>query len=99
MNARSKRQNRLTFPVLSDLHNTYGKQLSLVFTVPPDVQEVYRGFKLDLPAHNGDDSWQLPLPTRLVVDAEGIIRSIDADPDYTVRPEPEDSLDVLRSLS
>lgn len=97
-NARSKRMNRLEFPVLSDLGNAYGKELSLVFALPPDVQEIYRGFKLILPDHNADDSWELPLPTRIVVDGQGVIRSIDADPDYTRRPEPEASLEVLRGL-
>ena len=29
---------------------------------------------------------------------ETIVRSIDADPDYTRRPEPELTLDVLRGL-
>lgn len=56
-------------------------------------------FGISLPDHNGDESWELPLPTRLVVDAEGVIRSVDADPDYTIRPEPEASLELVRGLS
>lgn len=51
-----------------------------------------------LPEYNGDGSWELPVPARLVVDAGGVIRSADADPDYTRRPEPEATLDVLRRL-
>jgi peroxiredoxin len=62
------------------------------------LQDVYRGLGIDLPAFNGDDSWQLPLPARIVVDTHGIIRALDADPDYTRRPEPEATLEVLRTL-
>ena len=40
----------------------------------------------------------LPLATRIVVDAQGVIRSFDADVDYTLRPEPEATLEVLRGL-
>jgi hypothetical protein len=29
---------------------------------------------------------------------EGIVRSVDADPDYTRRPEPETTLEVVRDL-
>lgn len=97
-NAEVKRKHGLGFPVLSDRGNEYARQLSLVYTLPEDLREVYGNFGIDVPAHNGDDSWELPIPARLVVDTEGVIRSIDADPDYTRRPEPEASLEVVKSL-
>jgi peroxiredoxin len=84
--------------VLSDANNGYARSLGLVFSLPEDLQEVYRGFGVDLPALHAAQAWELPLPTRLVVDASGVIRSIDTDPDYTRRPEPEATLEVLRSL-
>ena len=93
-----KRRHRLAFPVLHDQDNAYAKSLSLVYTLTDDLRELYAGFGIDLPANHGIDAWELPLATRLVVDAGGIIRSVDADPDYTLRPEPEASLEVLRSL-
>lgn len=69
-----------------------------MFRLPDALQQVYSQFGISLPDHNGDDSWELPLPTRLVVDPRGVIRSVDADPDYTRRPEPEASLAVVRQL-
>ncbi len=51
-----------------------------------------------LPEFNGDDSWELPLPARLVVDGQGVIRSIDAGVDYTRRPEAEASVEVLKTI-
>ncbi len=66
------------------------------FTLPAELQAIYRGFGIDLPACNGDDSWTLPMPARFVIDRAGIVRAADVDPDYTVRPEPEKTLaDVL----
>lgn len=94
-----KSRHNLAFPVLSDLGNAYAKQLSIVFALSPELRELYRSFGIVLPDYNGDGSWELPLPTRLVVDGRGVIRSVDADPDYTRRPEPEASLEVLRALS
>ena len=85
--------------MLSDLGHAYARQLSLVFVLPEDLREVYRAFDISLPDYNGDDSWELPIPARVVVDRDGVIRSVDADPDYTRRPEPEASLEVLRTLS
>jgi hypothetical protein len=33
-----------------------------------------------------------------VVDQQGVIRAAQSDPDYTTRPEPEDTLEALRAL-
>lgn len=84
--------------MLSDAGNAYAKQLGLVFTFPDDLENVYNDLGLSLPDYNGDDSWQLPLPTRIVVGRDGTIGAIDADPDYTVRPEPSATLEALESL-
>jgi peroxiredoxin len=98
LNAEVKSKHRLAFPVLQDQDNTYTRSLSLVYPLLDDLREVYAGFSIDLPGNHGTGSWELPLATRMVVDAGGIIRSVDADPDYTIRPEPEASLEVLRNL-
>ena len=91
-------RNRLTYPVLSDPGNGYARMLSLVFSLPNDVRAVYSSFGIDLEKSNGDPSWELPMPARVVVDREGIIRHVDVDPDYRRRPEPTATLDVLRTL-
>lgn len=97
-NAKVKEKLRLGFPVLSDPGNAYAKQLNLAWPLPDDLREVYLGFGIDVSAYNGEDSWELPLATRLVADGAGVIRAVDADPDYTLRPEPETSSEVVRSL-
>ena len=38
------------------------------------------------------------MPARFVLDRGGIIHAVDADPDYTKRPEPSDSIAVLDRL-
>jgi hypothetical protein len=67
--------------------------------LPDDLRDVYRGFGIDLPTHNGDGSWTLPMPGRFVADGSGIVRTLDVDPDYTRRPEPQDTLNDLATLS
>jgi len=47
---------------------------------------------------NGDPSWRLPVPSRFVIDHVGIVRSVEADPDYKYRPEPEATLAALRKV-
>ena len=88
----------LKFDLLSDPGNAYAAQLGVRFEVSADVKEIYRGFGIDLPASNGDPSWTLPMPTRLVVDASGTVRVADVDADYTHRPEPQKTVDDVKAL-
>lgn len=52
-------------------------------------------FETDLEAYNGDDAWTLPMPARYVVDRGGIVRWASVSPDYTVRPDPAETVDAL----
>ncbi len=88
----------ITFDMLSDPGNAYAAELGLRFQVPPEVQEIYGGFGIDLPKVNGDDSWTLPIPARLVIDSGGIVRAADIDVDYTRRPEPDKTVADVAAL-
>ncbi|HSN71268.1 MAG TPA: peroxiredoxin-like family protein, partial [Steroidobacteraceae bacterium] len=94
----TRREHDLSFDVLCDPGNTYARQLGLVFTLPADLREVYRNFGIDLALTNEDDSWTLPVPARLVVDRLGIVRDADINADYTVRPDPSETIAALNSL-
>lgn len=74
------------------------RRYGLVFELPDDLREVYKKFGTDLSKYNGDDSWTLPMPARYVIAPNGKILAADVHPDYTVRPEPSDTVDFLRQL-
>jgi len=94
-----ERQAGLGFPVLSDRGNGVAARYGLVYTMPADLRAVYEGFGIRLPLYNGDDSWTLPIPARFVIGTDGIIRYAAASPDYTVRPDPAETLAALRKLA
>ena len=79
----------LAFDLLSDPGNGYADALGLRFEVPENVREIYLSFGIDLSKHDGESSGTLPMPGRIVVDGDGIVRAVDVDPDYTRRPEPD----------
>jgi len=91
-------KQKLAFPILWDEKSKAAEAFGLAFTLPDDLRQVYLGFGNDLAVRNGDPSWRLPVPSRFVVDAEGTVRSVQADPDYTHRPEPETTLEILRKV-
>ena len=38
------------------------------------------------------------MPTRLIIDPEGVIRHTAINADYTVRPDPEETLKALKEI-
>ncbi len=88
----------LAFPVLSDTGNVVARSYGLVFSLPEELREIYAGFGLDLPAANGDDSFELPLPATYVIDTEGAVVWRYVDADYTKRAEPDDVIAALAAI-
>ena len=91
-------KQQLGFPILTDPDNKVGEAYGLAFRLPDDLIEVYRHIGVDLPRYNGDESWRLSMPARIVIRGDGTVAAAEADPDYTRRPEPEETLAVLRRL-
>ena len=93
---KSMRQNKLSFPILSDVRGKVGAAFGLRFELPDYLVELYKGLKNDLPAFNDDPNWTLPMPARYVIGQDGTILYSEVNPDYTHRPEPEDMIPVLQ---
>lgn len=94
-----KTKQKLGFDLLHDAGNAVAEAFGLAMRLPDDLINVYRTRGIDLPTFNGDQSWRLPIPARFVVDRSGIVRAIDADPDYTTRSEPEETVAALRAIA
>lgn len=89
----------LHFDILSDRQNHVADQFGLTFPLSEELKGVYQKFGLDLARFNGDGSWTLPIPARYIIDQHSTIRSAAVDPDYTIRPEPDDTVKALRELT
>ncbi|KAL1888449.1 hypothetical protein Sste5346_009566 [Sporothrix stenoceras] len=88
----------LKFPVLSDVGNNFARKLGIVWQQPDSLRPVFEKFGHNLPKRNGDDSFEVPVPTTLLVDKTGIVRNVFADPDYTNRLDPEVALGWTKAL-
>jgi len=91
-------KQKLHFPILWDEQSRVAEAFGLAFVLPDDLRQVYLGFGNDLAVRNGDPSWRLPVPSRFVIDTDGVVASVQADPDYTYRPEAETTLDILNNV-
>src|SRR6266700_3104091 len=57
----------------------------LIFTIEEAVRAAHKRIGANLPAFNGDDSWELPMAGTFLVDQLGTIRLASVDPDFSRR--------------
>ena len=88
----------LTFDVLTDLHLKTDEQFRLAFVLPDYLRDLYRSFGISLDRFHDESGYRLPIPARYVIDQEGIIRAADVNADYTIRPEPSETVEALKAL-
>jgi peroxiredoxin len=89
----------LTMDLLVDPGNQTAMQYGLVYTVPDDLQKVYLQFGLDIAKNNDDGSWNLPIPARYIIGQDLKILNAEANPDYTVRPDPSHTINALERIN
>jgi len=89
----------LTFDMLTDLHQKTAEQFRLVFTLPDYLRDLYKSFGNALDRFHDEPGFRLPIPARYVVDKQGIILAADLNADYTIRPEPSETVRQLRTLT
>jgi peroxiredoxin len=91
-------KNSLTFDVLSDTGNSVARRFGLVYALPEDLREALRSNNKALPAINGDESWELPVPATYVIAPDRRVALASIEVDYRKRLEPDAILATLKSL-
>ena len=89
------KKNPIDYDVLTDFENAYANELGIRFEMPDYLIELYQKFGLDFPNFHGESSWTLPMPSRIVVGASGLVLDVEVNADYTRRPEPGETLQAL----
>ncbi|MGH9676717.1 MAG: redoxin domain-containing protein [Candidatus Acidiferrum sp.] len=95
----AKQRSRIEFDILTDLHQKLSESLGLVFALPDYLVPLYRQFGATLDVFHDEPGYRLPMAARYVIDRGGIIRSAEVNADYTIRPEPEETVEALKRIS
>jgi len=95
---KSQRENKLDFPILSDVKSEVANAFGIRFSLSEELIGLYKSFGNNLPVANDDPSWVLPMPARYVIGTDGLIAYAEVNPDYTQRPDPSELLPVLDRL-
>lgn len=89
----------LPFDILTDLHLKTAEQFGLVFTFPDYLRDLYKSFGNALDRFHDESEYRLPIPARYIVDSNSVIRAADVNADYTIRPEPSETLRLLKEIA
>ncbi|KAI1327909.1 AhpC-TSA-domain-containing protein [Xylariaceae sp. FL0255] len=87
----------LKFPVLTDLHNTLAKELGILYQ-SDYAKDFHSNLGIDLNKRNGEGTWEMPIPTSLLVDKAGVIRNTWIDPNFRNRLDPKVALEWVDAL-
>jgi peroxiredoxin len=91
-------KNKLDFEVLSDKNLDLARKFRIVYQLPPETDEKYKGYGVDLVKDNGTDKPELPLSATYIVKQNGEIVYAFLDPDYTKRLESDVIIAELKKI-
>jgi peroxiredoxin len=89
----------LGFDILTDHGLQVAAQFGLAFEFPDYLKTVYLKAAIKLDELHGENAYRLPMPARYIVDQQSVIHSANVSPDYTVRPEPTDTVSTLEEIT
>lgn len=87
---------KLGFDVLSDRDNVVARQFGLVYRVSDAARQRLLGLGRNLVAHNGNESWELPITGTYVINPNRVIEFAHIDADYRSRLDPALLVNILR---
>ncbi|WP_455205197.1 peroxiredoxin-like family protein [Kaarinaea lacus] len=92
-------KHALKFDVLSDISNAVARDFGVVMDVPAVMRPLYIKWGLDVPAFNGDNTWELPIPATYVINSNAEVVFAYVNKFYTERLEPSEIIKALSSIT
>jgi peroxiredoxin len=92
-----KTRHKLEFNVASDLNNTLGARFGILYSFDEASRAQSRG-GTSIGEITGTGTWELPMPTVLVIDQQRIARFVDVHPDWLLRTEAEPILAAVSAI-
>ena len=94
-----KLRHNFDFLVASDPDNALARQLGILYTFDQASQQASIASGKPIGDVTGTGTWELPMPTVLVIDRDRVLRFIDVAPDWLVRTEADTILDAVKAIT
>lgn len=93
-----KLRHNFDFLVASDIDNKLARRLGILYTFDQASQQAGITGGKPIGEVTGTGTWELPMPTVVVIDRERVVRFVDVAPDWLVRTEAEPVLDAVSAV-
>lgn len=87
------------YTLLSDASMGAARAYHVAYHLDSAALAKYAEHGVDLEAASGQKHHQLPVPAVFIVDREGVVRFVYANPDYTTRISPEALLEAAQNVA
>ncbi|OWJ69175.1 peroxiredoxin-like family protein [Inquilinus limosus] len=94
-----KRRHQLDFLVASDPDNALGRRFGILYSYDEPSRRAALAQGRPIGEVTGTGTWELPMPTAIVIDPRRVVRFADVSPDWLARTEAEDILAAVRALA
>jgi peroxiredoxin len=94
-----KTRHDLGFNVASDLGNELGRRLGILYTFDEASQKSSLSKGTWIGETTGTGTWELPMPTVVVIGQDRKVSLADVAPDWLLRTEAEPVIEAVRALS
>ncbi len=94
-----KARHALSFRVASDTNNALARRFGVLYTANEASQKLALSNGRPLGEVTGTGTWELPMPTAVVIDGRRTVRFADVHPDWLVRTEAEPVLAAVAAIS
>jgi len=94
-----KKRHSLDFYVASDIGNELGRKFGILYTFDEASRQNALNHKRPIGEVTGTGTWELPMPTAVVIDRERTVRFADVHPDWLLRTEAGPILAAVDALS
>ena len=92
-----KSQNGFDFPILYDKGNELAKKFGIAFTLAEPLRPIHE--EMDFPAHNGDESFELPIPATYVINEDKEVVFASINPNWMERAEPTEYIEAVKKVN
>ncbi len=94
-----KTRHELSFVVATDCDNALGRRFGILYTADEPSRRQATAKGVDMGEITGTGTWELPMPSVVVIGQDRIVRFADVHPDWLVRTEAEPILAAVEALA
>lgn len=85
-----KERHKLDFLIASDRDNALGRRFGILYSFDEASRRLSIESGSPIGEVTGTETWELPMPSAIVIDQSHTVRFADVSPDWLVRTEPAD---------